>query len=252
MSSSSTVAAWPVRPMRPAHRVGLGEDVVAGDPAGAAGRHAQRGQHPDGGGLAGTVGPEQAQHGALGHHEAHAVDGDGVAELLDQVDCLDGQGCGSRGHSSTGHRQGRPGLRRGGSPHGGFTPGLTVPRPGTHRPSGQADASILSTARSTAAWRSSGVACVRAYGGRDRRAAARRGRRPAGRRRTSLAIAGVLPRYSDTSTIACPDGPLARGLGVAGLRRSRPAPTAASTVACQVRKSLAVMSPPVEVARGSR
>ena len=45
--------------------VGLGEDVVTGDAAGAAGGHAQRGEHAHGGGLAGAVRPEQAEHGAL-------------------------------------------------------------------------------------------------------------------------------------------------------------------------------------------
>src|SRR3712207_9048938 len=64
------------------------EDVVAGYPAGAAGGPGHRGEHADGGGLAGAIGSENAQDGAGGHGEADAVDGDGVIELLDEVDCL--------------------------------------------------------------------------------------------------------------------------------------------------------------------
>ena len=38
------------------------------------------GQHPHGGGLAGAVGAEQAEHGSLGHLEIYPVEGDDIAE----------------------------------------------------------------------------------------------------------------------------------------------------------------------------
>ena len=97
MSSSSTVAAWPVRPIDAAHRVGLAEHVVAGHPGGAARRLGQRGHHPHGRRLAGAVGPEQPEHRPLGDREADVVDGGLVTETLDEVLGLDRQG----GHGST-------------------------------------------------------------------------------------------------------------------------------------------------------
>jgi hypothetical protein len=69
--------------------VRLGQDVEAGHPARSARRHAERRQHPHEGGLAGTVGSEQAEDRALGDDEADAVDGAGLPEVLDQVDGLD-------------------------------------------------------------------------------------------------------------------------------------------------------------------
>ena len=58
-----------------AHGVGLGGDVVAGDPGPPAGRQQQRAQHPHGGGLAGAVGAEEAVDLARRHLEVDAVDG---------------------------------------------------------------------------------------------------------------------------------------------------------------------------------
>ena len=107
---------------------------MAGDPAGAAGGHAQRGQHPHGGGLAGAVGTEQAEHGALGHDEAHPVDRDGVPEVLDEIDGLDGQ--------LGAHRSTPPhGTDRQGRSAEVFTPGRTGALPRTHRWSGRSSAS---------------------------------------------------------------------------------------------------------------
>ena len=65
-----------------AHGVGVLHDVTAqhlGSP-GIGEQHG--GQHPHGGGLAGTVGTEQAEHGSLRHLEIHAVEGDDVTEPL--------------------------------------------------------------------------------------------------------------------------------------------------------------------------
>ena len=57
---------------RPADRVRLPVHVVAGDDRGAAGRLGQGGEDLDGGGLAGAVGAEQAEHGAGRDGEADA------------------------------------------------------------------------------------------------------------------------------------------------------------------------------------
>ncbi len=80
---SSTEAYWPVRPMRERDLEGLLDHVVSRDagtpPVGAD----QRGQHPDDGGLPGTVGPEQTQHGAGRDRQAYPVHRPVPAELLD-------------------------------------------------------------------------------------------------------------------------------------------------------------------------
>ena len=66
----------------PAHLVGLGRHVVAADPRDAGVRLQQGRQDAHGGGLAGAVGTEDAQHGAGGHRQRDAVQGLGVAEAL--------------------------------------------------------------------------------------------------------------------------------------------------------------------------
>ena len=48
-------------------------------------------QHPQCGRLAGAIGAEQAVDGPVRHCEVDAVDGARVAEILDEVDCFDGQ-----------------------------------------------------------------------------------------------------------------------------------------------------------------
>ena len=70
---------------------GLREHVVAGD-AGAAGVGArERGEDPDGGGLAGAVGPEQAEDGAGLDLEVEPVERADVARVgLDEAVGLDG------------------------------------------------------------------------------------------------------------------------------------------------------------------
>ena len=66
VSSSSTVAAWPVSPMLRRTASGSRDDVVAGHPPGAARRRCYRRQHPHGRGLAGAVGAEQPEDRARG------------------------------------------------------------------------------------------------------------------------------------------------------------------------------------------
>jgi hypothetical protein len=58
-----------------AYLLGLLDDVVPGHRRGALGRSQQRGEHPEGGGLARAVGAEEADHLALGDIEVDAVDG---------------------------------------------------------------------------------------------------------------------------------------------------------------------------------
>jgi hypothetical protein len=53
---------------------GLGDDVVAEDAGPARRRPHQRGQDPQGRGLAGTVGPEQAEDRVAADVEAQTVD----------------------------------------------------------------------------------------------------------------------------------------------------------------------------------
>jgi hypothetical protein len=72
-------------PDRVADLVGGGDDVVPQD-AGLTGVRAEdRGQDPDGGRLAGAVGPEQAEHGSRRHGEVDAVKGGNVPEPLDET-----------------------------------------------------------------------------------------------------------------------------------------------------------------------
>ena len=55
----------------------------------AAARRKQAAQHAEGGGLAGAVGPEQAEDLAAAHLEVDVVDGGEGAEFLDQLLDLD-------------------------------------------------------------------------------------------------------------------------------------------------------------------
>src|SRR5262249_2113939 len=64
---------------------GLLHDVVPGDGGGARVGGDQGGQAADEGGLAGTVGPEHTEDGALGHVQVDAVEGLGLAVVLDQA-----------------------------------------------------------------------------------------------------------------------------------------------------------------------
>ena len=64
--------------------------VVAADRGAARVGAQQGGEHPHGGGLAGAVGTEQAEHRAGPGGEVDAVEGGGGAEALDQpfdADC---------------------------------------------------------------------------------------------------------------------------------------------------------------------
>ena len=70
-------------------RRGLERTVAAEDEARAARRVDDAEQHPKGRGLARAVGPEQAEDRAGGHGKADAIDGAGLAEILDEVDGFD-------------------------------------------------------------------------------------------------------------------------------------------------------------------
>ena len=70
----------------------LGDDVVTRDPRATTGRAQQRGQHPDGGRLAGAVGTEERVDLSLGDFDVDPGHGqDLVGECPLQVDCLDGE-----------------------------------------------------------------------------------------------------------------------------------------------------------------
>ena len=86
---SSTAAFCPDRPITRRSARASADDVVPGDGGPAGVRDEQRGQDPHGGGLAGAVGAEQAQHGARRDLEVQAVQGHHVAVLLDQAFGLD-------------------------------------------------------------------------------------------------------------------------------------------------------------------
>ena len=75
--------------------IGLGDHVVPEDTAGAPVGGEDGGEDADGRRLAGAVGPQQAEDGALLDREAHAVEGAHVtAEGLSQIVGLDGVGHG--------------------------------------------------------------------------------------------------------------------------------------------------------------
>ena len=72
-------------------RGGFTADVVAEDARLTAVGAKESGEHADGGGLAGAVRPEDAEHRAGGDGEADAVDRAVLAELLDESVGLDGK-----------------------------------------------------------------------------------------------------------------------------------------------------------------
>ena len=77
------------------HRVGVVGGVVAEDTRLACGRARQPGQDAQRGGLAGAVGPEEPEHGALRHDQVDAVQGARLLEVLGEAGDLDG-GAGRR------------------------------------------------------------------------------------------------------------------------------------------------------------
>jgi hypothetical protein len=56
-------------------------------------RTQERGQHPDGGRLAGAVGAQQRDHGAVFDLQGEVLDGDEVAKALRQALGVDGNFC---------------------------------------------------------------------------------------------------------------------------------------------------------------
>ena len=66
---------------RPARRERLGDDVPAGEPGGAGGRGDGPGEHADGGGLAGAVGPQEAEDLAGEDVEVDATHGLHIARV---------------------------------------------------------------------------------------------------------------------------------------------------------------------------
>ena len=75
---------------RAAHLLGVADDVVAADPGDAGVGAQQGGEDADGGGLAGAVRAEHAEHGALAGGQVDAGEGLGVAEALGQPFGFDG------------------------------------------------------------------------------------------------------------------------------------------------------------------
>ena len=164
------------QPHRPAHRVGLAEHVVPGHPRGAAGGPAEGGHHPHRGRLAGSVGPEQAEHRALRDHEADVVDGDRVVEVLDEIDGLDGR---TRIHAFTlkGGSDRAPAVatpRRGDSLRSGRRLRTCRDRCWGHRYVGSRTASCswaTGPSSTTTGWRASGTRCSCAARSRTPRSA---------------------------------------------------------------------------------
>ena len=72
------------------HRIGQLVVPHAAERRGPAGRCHESQEHPQGGGLAGAVRPEQGGHLTRQCHGADVVDGDEVAERLGQAVQLDG------------------------------------------------------------------------------------------------------------------------------------------------------------------
>ena len=68
------------------------DDVEAGDRGGALGRLEQGGEHLDGGALAGAVGSQEAEDGAVGDVQGDVIGGDQVAEAAREAKRLDGEG----------------------------------------------------------------------------------------------------------------------------------------------------------------
>ena len=73
-------------PMAPPNAVGIGGEVVAGDPDLAVIRLEQGGEDVDHGGLAGAVRPEQREHGAFGDGQVDTVEDHVGAERLADAD----------------------------------------------------------------------------------------------------------------------------------------------------------------------
>ncbi|MDT5041984.1 MAG: hypothetical protein QOE51_2969 [Actinoplanes sp.] len=65
-----------------AYALWLSQHVDAGDERATGVRAQQRGEHPYGGGLAGAVGPEHAEHRAAAHRQVHPVECLGLPEPL--------------------------------------------------------------------------------------------------------------------------------------------------------------------------
>ena len=80
--SSSTEAYWPVRPMVRRTLPASLTTSISVDRGAAGVRLQQGGQDPDRGGLAGAVGSEDAEDGALARGEVNAVQRLGGAETL--------------------------------------------------------------------------------------------------------------------------------------------------------------------------
>ena len=80
-----------------AHLLGLGGDLVARHGRLAAARREQRAEHPDGRGLAGAVGSEEAVDLAGADLEVETVDCDDVAERAAQATGRDRAAAGGRG-----------------------------------------------------------------------------------------------------------------------------------------------------------
>ena len=88
--SSSTEAYWPVRPI--AARTRSASRTTSKPATGRARRRAQQGgEDADGGGLAGAVGAEHAEHGARGDGEVDALQRPRLPEALDEALGLDHQ-----------------------------------------------------------------------------------------------------------------------------------------------------------------
>ena len=85
VSRLSTAENWPVTPIAARTASGSRGEVVAGDAQLAGVGADQRREDLDDRGLAGAVGPEQGEDGALGDVEVDAVEHDVVAERLAQA-----------------------------------------------------------------------------------------------------------------------------------------------------------------------
>ena len=102
IEGSQTVRQHADEPLRP-RRVGRGVDSAHLDRAAVGAQ--QPGDHRERGRLAGTVRPDESEERPRRHRQVDAVDGTGVAELLD--DAAQGQGrCGRRGRVVVGHVEG--------------------------------------------------------------------------------------------------------------------------------------------------
>ena len=114
------------------HAFGIATDVDAADQGRAGGGSQQAAQHADGGGLAGAVGAQEAEHLALLHRERQVVHRHEVAELAREPAHVDGEASVRLPPS--------PRLRRTGKPDATFditaSPArdAAAPRPAGHWP----------------------------------------------------------------------------------------------------------------------